>query len=134
VQLLNNKNLLIYAAQNYSNPTCRSTEEFMEDLRRLKYLRKLITRYKETGELKERLILNHIIILSNVFASEPLCRILFLKMETVFDCVKPFLVGLDIMIDRIVNVGRERIVQTEFIPMDQHIVEKIRPIFNATVR
>ena len=62
---LTEKNFLLFCASHYDNPQYYNTEDFMEDLNRIKYIKKLITRYVEKGELKERLILNHIIVLNN---------------------------------------------------------------------
>lgn len=126
--VLDEKNFLLYAAQHYHNPCCHSTEEFLEDLRRIKYVKKLITRYIETGELKERLILNHLIVLSNVFQSEALCRILWLKMETQFSYVKPFLLMIGCLVDYILNVKVVQKIETEDIPMDQGIIATLRKI------
>lgn len=125
---LNNDNFFIYAAKHYDNPQCHSTEEFVEDLRRIKYIKKLITRYIETGELKERLILNHVIVLSNVFKADVLCRILVLKMRNELKYIKPFLVLLNILQDRVYNVGKENVLHFDLIPMDQKIVEALRKI------
>ena len=63
-------NLLLYAAQNYHNPLTASSEDFYEDLKRFKYIKRLANRYLETGELAERLMLNHLIIVFNVFGVE----------------------------------------------------------------
>jgi hypothetical protein len=128
MEILTDRNFLIYAAQNYSNPCCHSTAEFIEDLRRIKYVKKLITRYVETGELKERLILNHLIVLSNTFRPEPLCRMLCLKAEQHLPYVKPFLVFLDICIVNILNVKTQRNIATDDIAMDQNIIDKLRKI------
>lgn len=125
---LNKRNFLIYAARNYDNPTCHSTDEFMEDLRRIKYLKKLITRYISTGELKERLILNHVIILSNVFKPEPLCRLLWLRLGTQFKYLKPFLIKIGVLTDFILNVDEDKKIETDNIPMDWTIVETLRKI------
>lgn len=125
---LNNDNFFIYAAKHYDNPQCHSTEEFVEDLRRIKYIKKLVTRYIETGELKERLILNHIIVLSNVFKADVLCRILVLKMRNELKYIKPFLLLLNILQDRVYNVGKESVLFFDLIPMDQKIVEALRKI------
>ena len=130
MQILTDKNFILYAAQNYDNPQCHSTEEFNDDIRRIKYVKKLLTRYVETGELKERLILNHIVVLSNLFRPEPLCRILLLKMEPQFQMVKPFILGLKVLTPFICNVKSQRNVDTDDIPMDQNIIKKIRYIFN----
>ena len=62
-------NWLMFAMHNYDNPQGEGEEEFHEDIKRFKYLKRLLKKYHETGNLKERLILNHIIILSNVFGN-----------------------------------------------------------------
>jgi hypothetical protein len=103
-------------------------EEFYEDLRRIKYIKKLITRYLQSGDLKERLILNHLTILNNVFGPEVLVKILFLKMEDQMKYIKPFLVMLNICPEVVHNVGKEARIFTDSIPMDQNIVEALRKI------
>ncbi len=128
---LTDENFLIYAARHYDNPQCHTTDEFMEDLKRLKYIKKLLTRYSESGELKERLILNHLIVLNNVFGADHLCKILYLKMKGQFNCVVPFLVLLHVMPDRILNVRNEDVVDTTSIEMDQRIVERLRRIWKT---
>lgn len=87
---------LLYAAKYYDNPQCGSVEEFEEDLKRLQYLRKLFSRYKQTGEIKERLVLNHLIILFNCFGVET-TNILFMKLEEYHEYLKPFVVYLNFM-------------------------------------
>ena len=128
MELLTDRNFLNYASENYQNPVCSSTTEFLEDLRRIKYIKKLITRYLETGELKERLILNHIIVLNNVFKPEVLCRILYLKMAPQFKYVKPFLVFISVLQDQIIHVKEEGVIRLDFIPMDQGIIDALRKI------
>ena len=71
----------MYAMKMYTNPQCSDMEEFYEDLNRIKYIKRLLGRYESRGHLRERLLLNHIIILNNVFGSEACCRILFFKIE-----------------------------------------------------
>jgi len=126
--ILTDKNFLLYAAQNYQNPSCRDIHEFNEDLRRIKYIKKLITRYVESGNLKERLILNHLIVLSNVFPPEALCRILYLKMENQMIYLKPFLLMLSLLPKTIQNVRTEKIVDTDNIGIDLNIVTKLKQI------
>jgi hypothetical protein len=87
-----------------------------------------VTRYVETGDLKERLILNHLIVLSNVFRPEPLCRIICLKMEPQLPYVKPFLLMLNVLVDNIRNVQAVRTIDTDLIPMDLEIVGRLRKI------
>jgi hypothetical protein len=126
---LDDSNFLLYCAKHYDNPQCHDTEEFYEDLRRIKYIKKLITRYVVTGDLKERLILNHIIILNNVFGPTHLCRIFFLKMEKQMKYIKPFLIMLNILPDRVYNIGKEgKIFMTDEIEMDIKIIEALRKI------
>jgi hypothetical protein len=125
---LTDKNFLLYCASHYDNAQYASTEDFIEDLNRIKYLKKLITRYIEYGELKERLILNHIIILNNCFGPEALCRILYLKMKDQMKYLKPFLIMLNILPDYIYNINNEKIIDTNLIEMDAKIVAKLREV------
>tara|TARA_R100000008_G_C3552249_1_gene151135 strand:+ start:542 stop:922 length:381 start_codon:yes stop_codon:yes gene_type:complete len=84
LKTLNKNNFMMYAMKMYNNPQCSEMEEFYEDLNRIKYIKRLLGRYESKGHLRERLILNHIIILNNVFGSEACCRILFYKIESKF--------------------------------------------------
>lgn len=77
-------NWIMYAMHNYYNPQCESEEEFFDDIKRFKYLKRLFKKYKETGVLRERLILNHIIILSNVFGVEASGILLFFKIDPIY--------------------------------------------------
>jgi hypothetical protein len=129
LEKLDDSNFILYCAKYYDNPHCHDTEEFYEDLRRIKYIKKLITRYVVTGDLKERLILNHIIILNNVYGPIHLCRILFLKMEKQLKYIKPFLIMLNILPDKVYNIGKEgKIFVTDEIEMDLTIIEALRKI------
>jgi len=125
---LTDKNFILFCAAHYDNYQYHSTEEFIEDLNRIKYIKKLITRYIEKGELKERLILNHIIVLNNVFGPQILCKILYLKLKNQMKYIKPFLILLNILPDKIYNVNNENIIDTNLIPMDENIVAKLRKI------
>jgi len=79
MEILNEKNFVVYCMHNYDNPQCHSIEEFDEDLKRFLYLKKLLSRYKKNGDLKERLILNHLVVLYNVFGDATL-NMLFYKI------------------------------------------------------
>lgn len=126
---IDDSNFILYCAKNYDNTQCHDTEEFYEDLRRIKYIKKLITRYAVTGDLKERLILNHLIILQNVFGPTVLCKIIFLKMDKQLKFIKPFLVMLNILPDRVYNIGKEgKTYVTDEIEMDQTIIDALRKI------
>lgn len=126
---IDDDNFLLYAARYYDSTQCHDTEEFFEDINRFKYIKKLITRYIETGELKERLILNHLIVLNNVFGPEHTAKMLCLKMPDQMKFIKPFLVLLDIMPDKITGITKKKkTVITDEIPMDQNIVMILRKI------
>lgn len=125
---LTEKNFLLYCASNYDNARYASTEDFVEDLNRLKYIKKLVTRYVEYDDLKERLILNHIIILNNCFGPEVLCRILYLKMKPQMKYIKPFLILLNILPDYLYNVNGENVIDTNLIEMDLNIVARLRKV------
>jgi hypothetical protein len=126
--VLRDDNFLQIAIALYDNPQCCSDQEFYDDLSRIKYVKKLITRYIETGELKERLILNHIVILSNVFGVTNLARLLFFKMEPQFSYVKPFLEFLSMMPNSIDNVKVTRKVPSDTIVADPVITERLKTI------
>jgi len=126
---LDEANFLLFAAKYYDNPHCYDTVEFYDDLSRFKYLKRLCNRYDETGEIKERLIINHLIILYNLFGIEPTTRMLFLKLRGQYHIIKPFLVLMGVMPDVIYNVGVEgNKIYSSDITMDQQIVELLRNI------
>ena len=111
---------LVYAMDNYKNPSCSGREEFEEDINRIKYIKRLFGRYMSTGELKERLILNHIIIFYNVFEMEAATRMLFHRMEDKFKpLLKTFLVYLNYLPDDETYVR---------IPMDTKVVSILRRV------
>lgn len=125
---LTDQNFLLFCAHYYDNSKYVSTEEFVEDLNRIKYIKKLITRYIEYGDLKERLILNHIIVLNNCFGAEILCKILYLKLNPQMKYVKPFLILLNILPEKIYNVNEEVVIDTNLIEMDSTIVSLLRKV------
>jgi hypothetical protein len=97
--------------------------EFEGDMKRIKYLKRLFRRYKISGSLKERLILNHIILLNNVFGPEATTRILFYKIEEKdHDVLKTFLCYLNIMPETVIGIGDKNISSYD-IPMDNNIAE-----------
>lgn len=97
VENLSDENFLLYAMKAYDKPNA-IVSEFEEDLKRIKYVKRLIKRYRVTGELKERLILNHIIILSNVFGVDATVRMLFFKLDNSdYIVLKTFLLFLNFM-------------------------------------
>ena len=126
---LDNSNFMLYAAANYDNPQCYDTDEFHDDLKRFKYLKRLFNKYRETGELKERLIFNHLIVIYNVFGPVPGTRMLFFKLEGYYDLLKPFLVYMDLMPDVVCNVGPEnKNIKSVDLSMDQSIIDTLRKL------
>jgi hypothetical protein len=125
---LDEMNFILFAAKHYDNPQCYNIDEFHDDLKRFKYLKRLFGKYQETGELKERLVINHIIILYNVFG-EAATRMLFMKLDNYQSYLKPFLVMLGYMPEKIYNIGPEsKSYISSDIHMDEYIVSILRNI------
>ena len=119
---LNEENFLIYAMKWYDSPNCIMSE-FENDLKRTKYLKRLFRRYKVTKSLKERLILNHIISLNNVFGPDATPRILFFKIdEKDYDVLKTFLCYLNLMPEMVYGINGKDISSYD-IPMDPNVAE-----------
>ena len=78
---LTDKNFKLFAAQQYNNPECTDVEEFKQDLSRFKYLKRLFRKYEITGDIKIRLVLNHVIVLKNVFGAEAAITLLLFKID-----------------------------------------------------
>jgi len=125
---LSESNFILYCAKNYDTRFCSSTEDFYDDLKLIKYIKKLITRYENTGELKERLILNHIMTFSNLFGPEATCRILYFKLKDQFSIVKPFLVLLRILPEQLYNIDGLVMIDLNEIPMNSSVIEALRKI------
>jgi len=124
---LNDDNFLMYAIKCYTSPHCIQSE-FDGDIKRTKYLKRLFRRYKITKSVKERLILNHIILLNNVFGPEATARILFYRIdERDYDILKTFLSYLDIMPDIVYGI-RGKNIYTQDIPLEANIIEILRAI------
>ena len=125
---LNEKNFLLYAMKEYNNPQCTEVEEFNDDLKKIKYIKRLLNQYVSEGVLKERLLLNHIIVFYNVFPPAAATRILFFKIEERFwSILKPFLFYLKLMPEdnKIESImGRE--IRTNEILMDQGVIDSLR--------
>jgi hypothetical protein len=100
--------ILSFAKKHYFNPSCVSSSEFLEDMKRIKYVKRLLFRFHKARTLKsikERLIINHLIVLRNVFGDEPAAQLLFFKHEPRFHSyLKSFLVFLNFQITKIEDV------------------------------
>lgn len=119
---LNDDNFMMYAMKCYTTPNCLMSE-FEGDIKRTKYLKRLFRRYKVSKSLKERLILNHIILLNNVFGPEATTRILFYRIdERDYDILKTFLCYLNIMPEVVKGIKGKNIYSTE-IPVEINIAE-----------
>ena len=122
---LNDDNFLLYAVKAYTSPHCIMSE-FEGDLKRTKYLKRLFRRYKLTKALKERLILNHIILLYNVFGAEPATRILFYRVdESDFDVLKTFLIYLNYMPEKIKGINGRDIISSDIL-LDMGVADILR--------
>jgi|TARA_R100000030_G_scaffold82656_1_gene65494 hypothetical protein len=116
---LTESNLLLYAAKHYYNPRFSDIDEFYEDLKRFKYVKRLVNRYLDDKDLSERLILNHLIVIFNAFGIEPSVNMLKVKLdERHWPVIKPFLIFLK-------YISYEDLVG---INMDEKVIEELRKI------
>ena len=119
MEKLTDSTLLVYAAKHYYNPQFSDEEEFFEDLKRFKYVKRLVNRYLETDEFPYRLLLNHIIVIFNVFGIEAALAILELRLEDKhWPVIKPILLYLSYI----------RNDQYTGIAMDPYVVDFLRKI------
>jgi len=116
---LNEDNFLLFAAKNYDNPQCLDVDEFYDDLSRFKYIKRLLRKYQQSGIIQERLVLNHIIVIYNVFGIEAANRMIFYKIEKeLWPVLKTFLVYLNSLPEK------DRIE----IPVDEYVVSILEKI------
>lgn len=116
---LTEDNFILFAAKAYDNPQCTEISEFYDDLNRFKYIKRLLKRYEEHDDLQERLLLNHIIVIYNVFGIEAANKMIQYKLEDLYwPAIKTFLVYLNYLPDD----------QMVDVPLDPFIVEKLRKI------
>ena len=122
---LTNDNILIYAVKAYDKPNCIMSE-FKEDMKRFNYLKRLFKRYRKIGELREQLVLNHLVVICNVFGPEVATRILFFKMsKDDFSALKTYLLFLSCMPERVKGIKGHDIISSE-IPVDMAIADILR--------
>jgi len=116
---LTKENFELFAANHYNNPQCADIEEFKEDLSRFKYIKRLLRRYEVSEDLQERLILNHLIVIYNVFGIEAANKMIWFKIERGhWHMIKPFLVFLHFLAED----------SKVFVPMDPTIIERLRKL------
>lgn len=127
--ILTESNFVLFAASHYNNPQCYDISEFNDDLKRFKFIKRLIGKYIDTGELKERLILNHIIALNNVFGPEVMTKMLFVKLEGYEEFIVPFLSLLGCLPSVITGIGsKNKTIETKHISSDRNIEQKLKEI------
>lgn len=116
---------ILFAMNCYDNPSCHDISEFEEDIKRFQYLRKLFNRYKQFGDLRERLILNHLIVLYNLFGRNA-TNMLYLKLEGYHEYLKPFIDYLNYTTDSIEYNGK--IIRSVYIRSDPLIENTLRKL------
>jgi hypothetical protein len=122
---LSESNYLLYAAKSYERPNAVMSE-FEEDLNRILYLKRLLTKYYATNVLKDRLIMNHLVVLYNVFGIESTTRLLFFKLEEKdLEVIKPFLMFLNFLPEVVYGINGKNIVTSE-IRLDQEAIKCLR--------
>ena len=93
-------NVMMFAIKHYDNPQCEGEREFYDDMKRFKYIKRLLRKHKDTGVLKERLLLNHIIVLNNLFGAEACVTLLLFKIQGEYwETLKSFLLFLNMIRD-----------------------------------
>jgi len=122
---LTDDNVMLYAAKAYDKPNCIMSE-FTEDMKRLNYLKRLFRRYSKHGEMRERLILNHIVVLYNIFGAEASTRILFYHAnESDYSILKTYLLFLNLMPERVRGVNGKDVISSN-ITVDMKVAEVLR--------
>jgi hypothetical protein len=124
---LTEENFNIYAIKHYDNPACKGMAEYNDDLKRFRYLKRLFKKYKSENDLKERLILNHIVVLYNLFGPEASTKMLFFKIEKPYwPQLKTFLIMINIMPEIITKNGE--VYRESDIAVDPYIVDILRKL------
>ena len=124
---LTEENFMLFAAKYYENPHCTDLLEFHDDLKRIRYLKRLFKKFEQSGELKERLILNHLLVLYNVFETRAMTRILVFKLSEQLKYLKPFLLFLNYWRDDLGMIKGSKFVDSE-VPLDATIVKMLREV------
>ncbi len=124
---LTSDNMMMYAIKAYDKPNCIMSE-FSEDMKRFNYLKRLFRRYRKHNELRERLVLNHIVVLNNVFGPEVMTRLLFYEMsESDYPQLKTYLLFLSCMPEIVRGIKGKDIISSD-IEVDMEIANVLRTI------
>ena len=122
---LTNDNIMIFAMKAYDKPNCIMSE-FKEDMKRFNYLKRLFKRYRKLGELREQLVLNHLVVLYNVFGPEVATKLLFFQMsKDDYSALKTYLLFLSCMPEKVKGIKGHDIISSE-IPVDMTIAGILR--------
>ena len=113
------ENIMMFAIKHYDNPQCEGEKEFHDDMKRFKYIKRLLRKHKDSGVLKERLLLNHIIILNNLFGPEACVTLLLCKIQREYwETLKSLLLFLNII----------RVDELDDIKQNQEVLEILRKL------
>ena len=124
---LDSENIMMYAVKAYDKPNCIMSE-FSEDMKRFNYLKRLFRRYRKHNELRERLVLNHLVVLNNVFGPEVMTRLLFYEMaESDYPQLKTYLLFLSCM-PEVVRGIKNKDIRSSDIEVDMEIANVLRTI------
>jgi hypothetical protein len=124
---LTSENILLYAVKAYDKPNCIMSE-FKEDMKRFNYLKRLFYRYRKEGEMRERLVINHLIVLYNVFGVDVATRMLFFKVHKEdYHTLKTYLLFLNYMPSVVMGIRGHNIISSD-IDVDMKVAEILREI------
>ena len=124
MEVLNDKNFMLYAAKFYDNKNCVDILEFHDDLNRIKYLKRLFKKYKETGDIKVQLVINHLIVIYNVFYPQAATKMLAFKLDEYLYYLKPFLLYLSFWPKRIELT--DKVILDSGVGQDEFIIKQLR--------
>ena len=124
MEVLNDKNFMLYAAKFYDNKNCVDILEFHDDLNRIKYLKRLFKKYKETGDIKVQLVINHLIVIYNVFYPQAATKMLAFKLDEYLYYLKPFLLYLSFWPKRIELT--DKVILDSDVGQDEFIIKQLR--------
>ncbi len=121
------ENITLYAVKAYDKPNCIMSE-FKEDMKRFNYVKRLLLRYRKFNELRERLVLNHLVVIYNVFGPEPATRILFYRIpKEDWSALKTYLLILSYMPDSVSGIKGTNILSSD-ISVDMKIADVLREL------
>jgi hypothetical protein len=124
---LNDDNYMLFAAKYYENAHCTDLLEFHDDLKRIRYIKRLFKKYEQSGDLKDRLIFNHLIVLYNVFDHRAMTRMLCYKLDDQLQYLKPFLIFLNYWRTDLGELDGKKIIDSD-IPVDMGITQRLREL------